>query len=402
MKIGIIREGKTPPDKRVPFSSEQCKKIVAQYPQVELRVQKSPIRAFDDAAYEKAGIKLVNELSDEEVIFGVKEVLLEELLADKTYFFFSHTIKKQPYNRELLRTVLARNIKLVDYECLSNKNGNRLVGFGRYAGIVGAYNAFLAYGKRSKRFQLKPAYKCADRAELEKEFVHIDLPSNYKIVLTGFGRVAGGAREILEKIGIKEVSPTDIIDHEYNQAVFSQLSVVDYFIKKDNGNFKREEAFQHSDRFNSDFFKYAKVADMYIACHYWDPKGPVIFTKEEMQSKEFNLRVIADISCDIDGPIPSTVRPSTIQDPLYEFNRKELKEVEFSSDETITVMAVDNLPCELPKDASEDFGEELMKSVLPNLLGSDNDGVIERATIAENGQLKPNFSYLEAYVNGED
>ncbi|MEQ8624056.1 MAG: NAD(P)-dependent oxidoreductase [Vicingaceae bacterium] len=402
MKIGIIREGKTPPDKRVPFSPDQCKKIVARYPQVELLVQKSAVRAFDDAAYENAGPQLVDDLSAADVIFGVKEVLLEELLADKTYFFFSHTIKKQPYNRELLQTVLKQKIKLVDYECLTTKSGHRLVGFGRYAGIVGTYNAFLAYGQRSGRFQLKPAHECADRKELEQELKNIELPKNYKLVITGLGRVAGGAKEILEKLGIKEVSAEAILSEEFDQPVFSQLSVEDYFKKKDGSSFTREEAYENSALFESDFFKFAKVADLYITCHYWDAKGPIIFTKEQMQSEDFNIRVIADISCDIDGPIPSTVRPSTIEDPIYEYHRKQLKVVDNSAEDTITVMAVDNLPCELPKDASEDFGEELMKSVLPNLLVSDNDAIIERATIAEKGALKPSFSYLDGYVKGED
>ena len=402
MKIGIIKEGKTPPDKRVPFSPAQCKKIAARYPQVELLVQKSAVRAFNDAAYKNAGIKLVDDLKSADVIFGVKEVLLKELLAEKTYFFFSHTIKKQPYNRTLLQTALKKNIKLVDYECLTNKSGGRIVGFGRYAGIVGAYNAFLAYGQRSGNFQLKPAHECADRKELEKELQKIKLPANYKLVITGLGRVAGGAKEILEKLGVQEVSSKAILTEEFKEAVFSQLSVEDYFKKKDGSSFTREEAYENSSLFDSDFFKFAQVADLYIACHYWDADGPIIISKKEMQAEDFKIRVIADISCDIDGPIPSTVRPSTIEDPLYEYHRKQLKEVDTSSEDTITVMAVDNLPCELPKDASEDFGDELIKSVLPNLLVSDNDAVIERATIAENGELKPSFSYLENYVKGED
>jgi alanine dehydrogenase len=402
MRIGIIREGKVPPDKRVPFTPEQCKQIKETYPGVDLRIQESNIRAFKDSEYEAAGLRVVTDLADAEVIFGVKEVQLEDLLASKIYFFFSHTIKKQPYNRKLLQTVLERKIRLIDYETLTNAEGRRLVGFGRYAGIVGTYNAFLAYGKRTGNYALKAANLCEDRVEMEGELDKIALPKDYKIVLTGLGRVAGGAKEILAAMNVREVSPQDFLQNEYQEAVYTQLSVEDYFKKTNNEAFDREEVYQHAERFESNFFPYARVADMYIPCHYWDAKGPGIFTVEEMQSPDFKIRTIADISCDIAGPIPSTIRPSTIAEPIYEYDVKQLEEVATVSANTITVMAVDNLPCELPKDASEDFGGELIKHILPCLIGEDPDKVLERATIAENGELTAYYKHLEAYVRGTE
>lgn len=401
MKIGIIREGKTPPDKRVPFTPEQCKLIQVRYPDIELMVQKSPIRAFDDKSYEDAGIKLVDSLESADIIFGVKEVNIEDLLSDKMYFFFSHTIKEQPYNRDLLKAVIDKRIKLIDYECLTEKSGRRLVGFGRYAGIVGTYNAFLTYGKRTKSFDLTPANKCFDRKEMEAELPKIELPTNFKIALTGLGRVAGGSIEILEKMGMKRVSSKEFLSEQFDEPVFAQLSVQDYFKLEDGFEFTREEAYQKPGRFTSDFMKFAEVADMYIPCHYWDADAPYIFSKNDLKSEDFNIQVIADISCDIAGPIPSTIRPSTIADPIYSVNKKTLEETEQISDDTITVMAVDNLPCELPKDASEDFGNELLENILPNLLGSDNDRVIDRAAIAENGDLKPDYEYLRNYLEGK-
>lgn len=402
MRIGIIKEGKNPPDERVPFTPEQCRLIQARYPQVELFVQKSPIRTFPDEAYAAQGITLVDDLSEVDVIFGVKEVQLEDLLAEKTYFFFSHTIKKQPYNRELLQTVLERNIKLVDYECLTASNGHRLLGFGRYAGIVGAYNAFLTYGKRSGAYKLVGAHQCHDRKEMESYLDRVQLPNDFKIVMTGTGRVAGGVMEIIEKMGIQKVSPKDFLEKEFDYPVISQLSVEDYFRKPNGLSFKRKEAFDHPERFESDFMKYARTADLYITAHFWDASGPRIFTEENLASSEFKIRTIADISCDIAGPIPSTIRPSTIEAPLYEVNRQNLQEINETSEDTVTVMAVDNLPCELPKDASEDFGVELIKKVLPNLIGSDDEAIIERATIAQSGELKPDFAYLQDYVNGNE
>ena len=402
MQIGIIKEGKTPADERVPFSPEQTKLIKARYPQVNLVVQKSNVRAFKDEEYASEGVELVDDLKDADVIFGVKEVQLDDLLAHKTYFFFSHTIKKQSYNRKLLQTVLERNIKLVDYECLTQSTGGRLVGFGRYAGIVGAYNAFLTYGKRSGAYDLKPANECRNRVDMESCLSRVKLPKNFKIVMTGNGRVAGGALEIIQQLHIKKVSPQDFLNRDFDEAVYTQLTVEDYFKKLDGSDFKREEAFEHPELFESDFAKYTKVADMYITAHFWDARGPRIFTEEDLAADDFKLRTIADISCDIAGPIPSTIRPSTIEDPIYFINRKTLKEEDEFNEDFVSVMAVDNLPCELPKDASEDFGEELIKKVLPNLIGRDDDTVIERATIAQNGKLMPAFEYLQDYVEGKE
>lgn len=402
MQIGIIKEGKTPADERVPFSPEQTKLIKARYPQVNLVVQKSNVRAFKDEEYASEGVELVDDLKDADVIFGVKEVQLDDLLAHKTYFFFSHTIKKQSYNRKLLQTVLERSIKLVDYECLTNSSGGRLVGFGRYAGIVGAYNAFLTYGKRSGIYDLKPASKCKNRVEMEGCLSRVKFPKGFKIVMTGNGRVAGGVLEIIEQLPIKKVSPQDFLSKDFDEAVYTQLTVEDYFRKSNNAKFEKEEAFEHPERFESDFAKYTKVADMYITAHFWDARGPRIFTEEDLAADDFKIRTIADISCDIAGPIPSTIRPSTIEEPIYLINRKTLKEEDEFNEDFVSVMAVDNLPCELPKDASEDFGEELIQKVLPNLIGRDDDAVIERATIAQNGKLMPAFEYLQDYVEGKE
>lgn len=401
MKIGIILEGKNPPDKRVPFTPEQCKHIQDSHPEVDLVVQRSPIRAFKDKAYANAGVRLVDNLNDRDVVFGVKEVNIEDLLPNKVFFFFSHTIKEQPYNRDLLAAVMDKNIQLVDYECLTKPSRGRLVGFGRYAGIVGCYNAFLAYGKRTESFDLKAAHNCDDRKEMEGELPKIKLPSNYKIALTGLGRVAGGAIEILNKMGIKQVSPEDYLNQEFEEPVFTQLAVDDYFKKSNGESFTRQEVYDHPERFESDFFKYAAESDMYIPCHYWDSNGPFIFTKEEMKRPDFKIRTIADISCDIDGPVPSTIRPSTIADPIYQYHIDADAETDKIDNRTITVMAVDNLPCELPKDASEDFGGELIKEILPSLLGNDSDTIIQRASIAKDGDLTENYEYLRGYLEGK-
>lgn len=399
-KIGIIKEGKNPPDKRVPLSPEQCKRLQENYPEVEILVQKSAIRAFADEEYKALGISVVEDVSSADALFGVKEVNIEELIPNKTYFFFSHTTKKQPYNRNLLKAILEKNIKLVDYEELRNNNGNRLIGFGRYAGIVGCYNGFLALGQRNQKYSLKSAHHCEGMAELLMELSRIKLPSSYKIILSGTGRVAKGAMEILEKAGVKKVSPNEFLDEDFGEAVFAQLSVGKYNKRKDGKEFKTHDFYSHPKEFESDFYKYAKVADMYVAGHFWDSKAPQILTKEEISRPDFKIRLIADISCDIKEPIASTIRPSSISDPIYGYHRQKHSETKSEDNEDIiTVMAVDNLPCELPRDASEGFGETLLKMIVPKLI-EGNAETIERATIAEGGKLKPRFEYLQDFVDG--
>ena len=399
MKIGILREGKQPPDKRVPFSPAQCSFLLQEYPHVEWAIQKSPIRCFTDEEYAQVGIQLVEDVSDCDLLLGIKEVPKSDLIADKTYFFFSHTIKEQPYNRDLLIKMIKLNITMVDYETLTQPNGKRLIGFGRYAGVVGCYNGFLAYGKRTKRYELKSAYKCFDRKEMEQEMSKIDLP-NIKIIVTGNGRVGRGALEIINALKLKEVSKEEFLTDFFNEPVFVHLDFLDYNTRKDGTPSSESDFFINPKKYQSTFMQYAQHADIFIAGHFYASGSPYLFTREDARSADFKIRTIADISCDIDGPVASTIRPSTIENPIYGYNPKTEQEDAFDKENVISVMAVDNLPCELPKDASEDFGNEMIKHILPALLGYDQDDLINRASICKNGDLNTPYEYLRAYVNG--
>ncbi|MGB0881503.1 MAG: NAD(P)-dependent oxidoreductase [Vicingaceae bacterium] len=399
MKIGVIKEGKTPPDERVPLSPKQCKEIIDTYPNIELVVQKSNIRRFKDEEYANFGLTLVDNVDDCDVLAGVKEVPINQLIANKKYFYFSHTTKKQPYNRELLKTMIAKNITMIDYEGLTNERGTRLIGFGKYAGIVGTYNSFYALGQRTGNFDLKRAYLCEDREEMEGEMSKIKLPNDYKIIITGGGRVASGILEILEKLNIKKVSTQDFLNNNYNEPVFAQAQVDDYYKKKDGSNFTKSDVYNNPQEFEGDFMKFAKVADMYISGHFWDSNAPYIFTREDAKSPDFNIKVVGDISCDIDTAVASTIRPTTIAEPLYGYNPQTESEIAFDDENAITVMVVDNLPCELPKDASADFGREFIDKILPHLL-DDKENVIKRATICAEGDLTPDHEFLRDYVNG--
>ena len=400
MKIGIIKEGKTPPDERVPLSPEQCKEIINRFPSVELVVQNSDVRRFKASEYQNLGINMVDSVDDCDVLMGVKEVPIPDLIPNKTYFFFSHTTKKQPYNRGLLQAMLENNITMVDYEGLTDIGGTRLIGFGRYAGIVGCYNSFYAYGQRTGAYNLKRAYLCEDRVEMESELKKIQIPNNYKIIITGGGRVGKGAIEVLNKMGIKKVSSKEILNNTYNEPVYAQLLCDSYNKRNDNQSFTRQEFYNDPSDYQSDFMKYAKECDIYIACHYWNSKSPFIFTREDVKSDNFNIKVVGDISCDIDGPVATTLRPSTIADPIYGYYPDDEMEAAFNDKNAITVMAVDNLPCELPKDASADFGREFIDKVLPHLI-NDNENVINRATICRDGDLTKRHEFLRGYVNGE-
>ena len=340
-------------------------------------------------------------MSDCDVLFGVKEVVKSELLDGKTYFYFSHTIKEQSYNRALLQTMIAKGISMVDYETLTHKNGRRILGFGRYAGVVGCYNGFLAYGKRTNSFFLKAAHQCQNRLELEKELQKVDLPA-VKIIVSGNGRVGQGALEIIKQLSIREVSKEEFVSQSFDEAVYVHLDFYDYNERIDGSVFSNKDFFSNPEWFQSCFMNYASCADIFIAGHYYGKGSPFLFTREDAKSSDFKIRTIADISCDIDGPVASTIRPSTIAEPIYGYNPHTESEDVFDKDDVITVMAVDNLPCELPKDASEDFGNALIKHVFPCLLGEDSEQIIARATICENGDLTTNYEYLREYVNTKD
>jgi alanine dehydrogenase len=404
MKFAIIRERKNPPDRRVVFTPEQLSELNNAFAKAEFIVESSPIRIFKDEDYAAHGMTVVEDVTSADVMIGVKEVPIDSLIPQKKYFFFSHTIKKQPYNRDLLRAILDKKIELYDHETIVKKSGARLIGFGRYAGIVGAYNGFRALGLRDSLFDLPKVESLADYAELKQELSKIKslLPA-LRIVMTGSGKVAGGIREILEELEIKELAPNEYeigLDHT-DQPVFTCLDVIDYYKKKDGHKPTKQEVYEQPELLESDFMKYAQITDMLITGHFYGNNAPYFFTREDMKGRDFKISLVADVSCDIDGPIACTIRPSTIADPIYGYDPLTEKEADFKSSGVITVMAVDNLPCELPKDASEGFGEMFAKHVIPAFYNGDKDGVLARAQMTtSDGKLTPNYAYLQDFVDG--
>jgi len=400
IKFALIKERKTPPDRRVVFSPSKLQEIVQEFPEASFKVEASDIRIFKDSEYKDSGFEVTQDISDCDVLLGVKEVPIANLIPNKKYFFFSHTIKKQPYNRDLLIADLKNNIELYDHEVIVKEKGNRLIGFGRYAGLVGAYNGFRALGIRDNLYELPKVEALADLRSVLKELDTISLP-NIKILLTGSGKVAHGAKEILDHLKIKQVSVSEYLANQFQEPVYALVDVLDYNIHNSGINTTNRHFYKHPEEYRSNFMRFAKVTDYFIAGHFYGDGAPVFFTQKDANSSDFKINLIADVSCDIGIPIASTIRPSTISDPFYGYDPKTGMETKFNEKGSITVMAVDNLPCELPRDASEGFGEMFKKHVIPAFFDGDKDGILQRAQMTTAGKLTPRFSYLQAYVDGE-
>ena len=399
--FAIIKERKNPPDRRVVFSPQKCQEVVKTFPQARIIIEASEVRIFPNEAYRAAGFEVKEDISEADVMLGVKEVPMDALIPNKKYFFFSHTIKKQPYNQELLKTILNKNIQLFDHETIVRESGARLIGFGRYAGLVGAYNGFRALGLRDGVFNLPKVENLADLDEVRAELNKITLP-NIKIVLSGTGKVAQGAREILEQLKIKEVSDTAYLTSNFTEPVYCLIDVMEYNRRIDGKAGDKFEFFEDPSGYESNFMPYAKVSDLFIAGHFYGNGAPYLFTRDDAKLDDFKINLIADISCDVDGPVASNIRASTIANPFYGYDPISETEKEFKTPNTITMMTVDNLPCELPKDASEGFGDMFLEHVIPSFFNQDKDQVLERARMTnENGDLTQRFGYLEDYAKGE-
>ena len=401
MKFGIVKERKNPPDRRVVFTPSELVRLQKEHPEATIKVEASDIRVFADELYSDLGIEVTTDMSDCDVLFGVKEIPVDALIPNKKYFFFSHTIKKQVHNRKLLQAILEKNIELYDHETIVDANNRRLIGFGRYAGIVGAYNGLRGFGIKYELFNLPKVETLKSKDDLIARLKRQTLP-NIKIVLTGHGKVGMGAKEILDGMKMKQVTTTDFLSKNYSEPVYTQIDVLDYnkridgTITSDNNDF-----YKNPQLYISDFERFSKVADVFMAGHFHGNDAPDILTQDMLKAADCKIKVVADISCDVDGPIACTVKASTIAEPFYGYLPFENKEAPHTHPGSILVMAVDNLPCELPKDASEGFGEMFMEHVIPAFFNGDKDGILQRAKMTENGKLTERFQYLQDYVDGK-
>lgn len=398
IKIGLIQEEKQPPDNRVALTPQQCKWIETHFGNIKIIVEPSEIRCYSNTEYEKQGITVSTNMLPCDILLGIKEVPVDKLLADKTYLFFSHTRKKQPYNRGLLQSILKKNIRLIDYECLEHDDGQRIIGFGFFAGIVGAHNGMWAYGNRTGLYHMNRVYEQRNFKELIHSYFGLRLP-NVKIVITGSGRVAHGLHEIMNLMGVHEVEPDDYLIRRFSYPVYTQLKGPDLYMHKKTGGYSRQDFHTHPQDYNCKFLPYASQTDILMNGIYWDEKMPRLFEKEAIKRDDFIIQTIADVSDDVNGSIPVNIASQTIEDPVYGVDRNTFEKTAPYLQNTIDVMAVGNLPNELPRDASRYFGEQLIKYIFPDLLNNIHAGFIERATIAEKGSLGTHFQYLQDFVN---
>ena len=399
MKIGLLREWKKPADKRVALTPDQCVQFLNKFPEVDLVVEKSPDRTFPDKAYTKLGIAVAKDISDCDVLFGIKEVPIEKLIPNKTYCFFSHTIKAQAYNRDLLQAILEKNITLIDYETLTWSEGGRILGFGKWAGIAGAYNAFLTWGKKTNQFSLPPAYETDDYEESIRLLSELNLHKT-RIVFTGNGRVAAGIREVLEQMKLKECSPQEFVSQPPRNAYFTQLTSWDLYHRKDGGPWDIQHFYENHEDYCCEFDNFLSHADILINGMYWEDSMPPLFTVQDTKQSNFAIKVIADITCDVEGSVPITMEATNIYNPTFGWSKSEQKQVEPFGEDTIDIMAVTNLPTELPKNASEEFGSLLLEDIIPLVVRRDKQSILKRATITSKGKLTKNYEYLTDFVNG--
>jgi len=406
--LAILAEARID-ENRTPFSPTQVSYLLNKYSNLKIIVQPSKRRCFEDKDYLKAGAQITDDLSSADIFFGVKEVDISTLIKDKTYLFFSHTSKVRQYigqtikdkaviyKKELLKEVIKKNITLIDYENIRDASGEgyRYLGFGRFAGIIGTYNTLNLYLKLNNKQHLQRAFEI-NNYEQVKKLISKQNFNKLKILLTGSGRASKGAIELLKHANIKQVSINDYLKNKYDEAVFCNISAKNHIERKDGKDSSYQDFILNPQEYNFKIKNYLFYTDMFIACHYWDPKFPKLFSSKQINEFK-NLKIIGDITCDINGSVPTTIRSTSISKPYYSINTDSMKEIELGS-KGIAVMAVDNLPSELPRDASEEFGSNVISEILPYLIDKD-DGRINRAITTSNGKFCAYFTYLNDFIN---
>lgn len=432
--IGIRHEDKYLMERRAPLTPKHVARLIKQH-QLDFIVQTSEKRVFGDDEYIAAGAKIAKDLKKCQIIFGVKEMPESFFEEEKTYVFFSHVIKGQSYNMPMLRKMMELKCNLIDYERVIDEQNKRLIFFGRYAGLAGMINSFWSLGLRlkhlgydSKFIKMKQAHQYSSLDEAKEDISAIGqliaeqgLPENlvpFVIGFTGYGNVSQGAQEICGLLPVKEISPEKLLTLK-NRKTLPNNIVYKVIFKEEHiaepldphADFDLHEYYQHPEKYKPAFEKYLPHLSMLINCVYWDARYPKLVTKEYLK-KAFakgqpRLKVIGDISCDVNGSVECTTKATEIQDPIFVYNPFTDEITMGHEGEGILDMAVDILPAELPRDASSGFADVLVNFVKPiydcdftqNFLDLDLPRAMKKALILHNGQLTPEYQYLEKFVN---
>lgn len=402
MKIALIKETKIPVDNRVALSPKQVAELNKSFSQHEIVVQASGIRAFLDDEYRAEGVRVVENVEDCDVLFGIKEAKIKSLIPDKHYFFFGHIAKMQEYNRPLLQAFMQKHITFCDYEYLVDANNIRVCAFGWWAGVVGVYYTLRGYGLKHELYELPKPDRRFTLTQLLESLKSVPLP-RVKLLVTGAGRVSQGAQHVLESIGAHKMAEEEYLSDVPIDKLSYCVADVDRLVRrKDGAAFSWNDFTHNAKEYESDFMRWAKKTDVLVCAHFWGPEAPVYLSEEDLRSKDMHIRMIGDVTCDIKGSIKSTVRPATHDDPYYDYNpMTEQDEPAFSSPNNISVMAVDTCPNALAMDTSAYFGEMLTKHVFEPLLKGEHSDVIDRSMILKDGVLTPRFDYLTDFAKGK-
>ncbi len=399
LKLGLIREGKVPSDNRVALTPAQCKWILKNRTDMTVVVQQSQNRCYSDQEYLSAGVEVLEDLSDCDVLLGIKEVPIDMLIPGKTYLFFSHTKKLQSYNQKMLHAIIEKNITLIDYECLEHEDGARIIGFGFFAGVVGAHNGMMAYGNRTGAYSLQRVNASKSLQQLVHTYFGLKIPP-IKIAVTGGGRVAHGILDIMNLLGIHEVEPDDFLKKEFVYPVYVHLKGALLYKPKDGRPYSREDFHNNPQDYDCLFEQYLPQTDILMNGVYWESNIPRLFQKDDISKPGFRIKTIADVTDDMLGSVPCNLGDSTIADPIYGVDKNKFTKTTPYQPDTVDMMAVGNLPNELPRDASRYFGEQLIKHILLDLV-EGNSAVIDRATIVKNGKITEAYDYMREYAAGK-
>ncbi len=393
--IGLIKESKIPADNRVALVPSQCRWL-HRNTDIKVVVQSCETRCYKDAEYLQAGVEVVDDVSHCDILFGIKEVPKELLIPNKMYLFFSHTKKMQPHNKELFKTMIEKKITLIDYECLEHEDGQRMIGFGFFAGIVGAHNGMMCYGKRTRLYNLERVHLIKDYRNLIHTYFGLKLPI-VKIAVTGSGRVAHGILEIMNLMDIQEVEPDEFKEQTFSYPVYVHLKGANLYTNKETGRYKRNDFHQNPQDYTCLFKEYIPYTDILLNGVYWDKNIPRLFEMGDLKNDNFHIKTIADITDDYNGSVPCNIGDTTIQNPVYGVDKNSFKITEPYLSNSIDVMAVGNLPNELPRDASRYFGEQLIKFVLDDLRKGGSE-TLEKATILNKGNITTHYNYMIPYA----
>lgn len=434
MIIGIRRADKNKWERRVPLIPSDIKELKEKFG-ITAIIQPSEIRAFNDDEYIEAGAEVTEDINKADVIFDVKEIPLHFYRPNKTYIFFSHTIKGQAYNMPLLKKMMELKCSLIDYERIVDESNRRLIFFGKFAGIAGMVETLHSLGQKLKLKGLHTPFENIKKAyeypSIQEAINHLKVISDQiksvgldvsvlplVIGLAGYGNVSKGAQEILDIFPVKTLKTEELktIDHlpknELKRNIFKVVFEEKDLVVPKEGVFELQDYYNHPEKYSGKFEEYIPYLTVLVNCIFWTDKYPRLVTKEYLWSDDYRksskkMIIIGDISCDVDGAIEITYKATDPGNAFYTY----LPDVDQYHDgiikDGLTIMAVDNLPCEFPKDSSEEFSK-VLKNFVPQIAKADFNKPfdelnlplpIKKALILHKGELTKDYLYLNKLIN---